>query len=113
VIKGILFDLDGTLLDHRGAADAAITGRPPARRPGHPGQAEAATLWAGLERPVPGDVAGGRMFMGGAATAPAARVLPKLAVPAPADFAERYRRGWPPAGFSRITSLAGLPGLLP
>ncbi|NUO99043.1 MAG: HAD family hydrolase, partial [Nonomuraea sp.] len=24
-IKGILFDLDGTLLDHRGAADAAIT----------------------------------------------------------------------------------------
>ncbi|WP_197093947.1 HAD family hydrolase [Nonomuraea sp. SBT364] len=50
-IKGVLFDLDGTLLDHRGAADAGITAWVRERAPGHPRLGEAAALWEALEEP--------------------------------------------------------------
>src|SRR5690606_22202681 len=51
VINGILFDLDGTLLDHRTAADTAIGAWVSERAPGHPRLGEAAALCAALEEP--------------------------------------------------------------
>ncbi|MGW0481643.1 HAD family hydrolase [Nonomuraea sp. NPDC003214] len=50
-VRGVLFDLDGTLLDHRAAADAGITAWVAERAPGHPRLAEAARLWEALEEP--------------------------------------------------------------
>ncbi|WP_157254103.1 HAD family hydrolase [Nonomuraea typhae] len=49
MIKGILFDLDGTLMDHRAAADAGVTAWVESRSPGHPRLAEAPRLWQDLE----------------------------------------------------------------
>ncbi|MFD9948907.1 HAD family hydrolase [Nonomuraea sp. NPDC059023] len=53
MIKGILFDLDGTLMDHRAAADAGIAAWIEdwiaARAPGLPLPERAATVWAELE----------------------------------------------------------------
>lgn len=46
MINGILFDLDGTLLDHRTAADTAIGAWVSERAPGHPGWARR-PRWAG------------------------------------------------------------------
>ncbi|MFI6597493.1 HAD family hydrolase [Nonomuraea sp. NPDC050536] len=51
MIKGLLFDLDGTLLDHRAAANAAISAWLEARAPGHPRLAEAPASWEALEEP--------------------------------------------------------------
>ncbi|MDR8410096.1 HAD family hydrolase [Nonomuraea sp. 3-1Str] len=51
VIRGVLLDLDGTLLDHRSAADAAVTAWLSGHAPGHPRLAEAAALWWALEEP--------------------------------------------------------------
>ncbi|MFB4291331.1 HAD family hydrolase [Nonomuraea sp. ATR24] len=50
-VRGVLFDLDGTLLDHRAAADAGITAWVAERAPGRPRLAEAARLWEALEEP--------------------------------------------------------------
>ncbi|MBN6057726.1 HAD family hydrolase, partial [Nonomuraea sp. RK-328] len=51
VIRGVLLDLDGTLLDHRAAADAAVTDWVSRHAPGHPRLAEAPALWQALEEP--------------------------------------------------------------
>jgi putative hydrolase of the HAD superfamily len=100
-VKGVLFDLDGTLLDHRGAADAAITAWMTAYSPGHPRLDEVPALWAALEGPHLA------MWQAGECTVQEQRrrrlsaLCLELAVPAPgdldsayADFAERYRQGW-------------------
>ncbi|TDE58444.1 HAD family hydrolase [Nonomuraea mesophila] len=98
-VKGVLFDLDGTLLDHRGAADAAIVSWVSARAPGHPRLGEVAALWAELEVPYLA------MWQRGECSVQEQRRLrlrglcAELAVPEPgdaayADFAARYRRGW-------------------
>ncbi|TDB96815.1 HAD family hydrolase [Nonomuraea longispora] len=100
-VKGVLFDLDGTLLDHRGAADAAIVSWMSARAPGHSRLGEVAALWAELEGPYLA------MWQRGECSVQEQRRLrlralcEELAVPEPgdldaayADFAARYRRGW-------------------
>ncbi|MBF8188199.1 HAD family hydrolase [Nonomuraea sp. K274] len=101
MIKGILFDLDGTLLDHRGAADAAINAWLAARRPGHPRLAEAAMLWAGFERPYLAMWQAGECSWEEQRRRRLRAFCQELAVPVPADldaayadFAARYRRGW-------------------
>ncbi|MEO3885257.1 hypothetical protein [Nonomuraea sp. B5E05] len=100
-VKGVLFDLDGTLLDHRGAADGAIVSWVSARAPGHPRLGEAATLWAELEGPYLA------MWQRGECSVQEQRRLrlralcAELTVPEPGDldaayddFTGRYRRGW-------------------
>ncbi|MGW4962245.1 HAD family hydrolase [Nonomuraea sp. NPDC004186] len=100
-VKGVLFDLDGTLLDHRSAADAAITAWMTARFPGHPRLDEAAALWEVLE------VRYLTMWHAGECTHQEQRhrrltsLCRELAVPVPgdldaayADFGDRYRQGW-------------------
>ncbi|TDD53772.1 HAD family hydrolase [Nonomuraea terrae] len=115
-VKGILFDLDGTLLDHRGAADAAIVAWVEARAPGHPRLAETAALWEAMEGPYLA------MWQAGRCTVQEQRRLRVtalcrelgLAVPADLDaafddFAGRYRRGW--AAFpDAAQAVAGLRG---
>ncbi|MBB5081705.1 HAD family hydrolase [Nonomuraea endophytica] len=49
MIKGILFDLDGTLMDHRAAADAGIAAWIADHSPGLPLPERAARVWAELE----------------------------------------------------------------
>ncbi|MGW0803917.1 HAD family hydrolase [Nonomuraea sp. NPDC002799] len=101
MIKGILFDLDGTLLDHRAASDAAITAWLSGHSPGHPRLSEVPALWAALEGPYLA------MWQAGECTVTEQRRLRlsalcrELAVPAPGDldaayagFAGRYRQGW-------------------
>ncbi|MET7331941.1 HAD family hydrolase [Nonomuraea sp. NPDC005650] len=100
-VKGVLFDLDGTLLDHRSAADAAIAAWLAAYSPGHPRLGEAPALWAELEAPHLA------MWQAGECTVQEQRrrrlsaLCRELAVPAPgdldaayADFAAHYRQGW-------------------
>ncbi|MEV6037359.1 HAD family hydrolase [Nonomuraea sp. NPDC052116] len=100
-VKGVLFDLDGTLFDHRGAADAAIIAWVTAHSPGHPRLDEVPALWAGLEAVYLA------MWQAGECSAQEQRrrrlraLCQELAVPAPgdldaayADFGERYRQGW-------------------
>ncbi|GAA2207718.1 HAD family hydrolase [Nonomuraea monospora] len=115
-IKAILFDLDGTLFDHRAAADAGITAWVAGRFPGHPRLAEAAAIWAELEGPYLA------MWQAGECTLQEQRRLrltalcEELAVPVPDDlddayagFAELYRRHW--AAFPDVAgALAGLDG---
>ncbi|KAB8195261.1 HAD-IA family hydrolase [Nonomuraea phyllanthi] len=100
-VKGVLFDLDGTLLDHRGAADAAIVAWVSAHCPGHARLDEVAALWAELEGPYLA------MWQAGECTVEEQRrrrlraLCEELAVPAPDDldaayavFAGHYRAGW-------------------
>jgi putative hydrolase of the HAD superfamily len=47
MIKGILFDLDGTLLDHRAAADTGITAWVSARAPGSARRPGSGPRWRG------------------------------------------------------------------
>ncbi|MEV4110890.1 HAD family hydrolase [Nonomuraea sp. NPDC049695] len=116
-IKGVLFDLDDTLLDHRGAADAAIVAWVSAHSPAHPRLDEVAVLWAGLEGPYLA------MWHTGACSLQEQRRLrlralcQELAVPAPADldaayadFSERYRQNWT-AHHDVTQALAELDGL--
>ncbi|MEU6713481.1 HAD family hydrolase [Nonomuraea sp. NPDC046802] len=101
MIKGILFDLDGTLLDHRSAADAAIGAWLSDHAPGHPRLPEVPALWAGLE------VHYLAMWQAGECTAQEQRRLRlralcrELAVAVPDDldaaysgFTGHYRRHW-------------------
>ncbi|MEV0308696.1 HAD family hydrolase [Nonomuraea fuscirosea] len=115
-VKGILFDLDGTLLDHRGAADAAITAWLEDHSPGHPRLGEAAALWAGFEVPYLAMWQAGRCSAQEQRRLRLSALCAELAVPVPADldaayagFAARYRRGW--AAFPDVAqALAGLGG---
>ncbi|MEU5867703.1 HAD family hydrolase [Nonomuraea sp. NPDC047529] len=100
-IKGILFDLDGTLLDHRGAADAAITAWASALAPGHPRLPEVAALWAALEIPHLTAWQAGECSWEEQRRRRVRALCRELAVEAPADleaafasYAEHYRRGW-------------------
>ncbi|MBG0831797.1 HAD family hydrolase [Planomonospora sp. ID67723] len=49
MIRAILFDLDGTLMDHRGAADRAAVAWASGLAPGHPRLEEVPALWRRLE----------------------------------------------------------------
>jgi putative hydrolase of the HAD superfamily len=100
-IKGILFDLDGTLLDHRGAADAAIIAWAAALAPGHPRLAQVAPLWAALEIPHLAAWQAGECSWEEQRRRRVRALCAELAVAAPADldaafadYAGRYRRGW-------------------
>lgn len=100
-IKGILFDLDGTLLDHRGAADAAITAWASARAPGHPRLAEVAAWWAALEVPHLAAWQAGECSWEEQRRRRMRALCRELAVEAPADleaafadYSGRYREGW-------------------
>ncbi|MFC7584288.1 HAD family hydrolase [Nonomuraea antimicrobica] len=97
----MLFDLDGTLLDHRGAADAGIVAWLEARAPGHPRLPEVPALWTALEAPYLA------MWQEGRCTVQEQRHLRlaalcaelDIAVPADldaayADFVGHYRRHW-------------------
>ncbi|MGP3957696.1 HAD family hydrolase [Nonomuraea sp. 3N208] len=117
MIKGVLFDLDGTLLDHRGAADTAIAGWVSAHCPGHPRLADVPGLWAELEGPYLA------MWQAGECSVQEQRRLRlralcrELLVDEPgdldaayADFAERYRQGWAayPDAAEAVAALRGL-----
>ncbi|NUR84199.1 MAG: HAD family hydrolase [Nonomuraea sp.] len=100
-IKGILFDLDGTLLDHRGAADAAITSWASALAPGHPRLPEVARLWEALEIPHLAAWQAGECSWEEQRRRRVRALCGELAVDAPADldaafadYAGRYQRGW-------------------
>ncbi|MEV0384663.1 HAD family hydrolase [Nonomuraea sp. NPDC050643] len=102
-VKGILFDLDGTLLDHRAAAGTAIAAWLDERSPGHPRLPEVATLWAGLEEPYLAMWRAGRCSVEEQRRLRLDALCRELAVPVPddldtayADFAARYRRNWTP-----------------
>ncbi|MEU0569185.1 HAD family hydrolase [Nonomuraea sp. NPDC005983] len=101
MIRGILFDLDGTLMDHRSAADAGITAWVSARSPGHPRLAEAGALWEALEEPHLAAWHAGecswqeqRRRRVRAFCAELELAVPADVDSAFADFAERYRHGW-------------------
>ncbi|SPL97846.1 2-haloalkanoic acid dehalogenase [[Actinomadura] parvosata subsp. kistnae] len=100
-IKGILFDLDGTLFDHRGAADAAITAWVARRFPGHPRLGEAAAIWAALEAPYLAMWQEGRCSVQEQRRLRLAALCDELALPVPGDldaaydaFATLYREHW-------------------
>ncbi|WP_052423345.1 HAD family hydrolase [Nonomuraea candida] len=115
-IKGILFDLDGTLFDHRRAADAGITAWLEDRWPGHPRLGEAAGLWAALEVPYLAMWQAGRCSVQEQRRLRLAALCEELSVPVPgdldaafADFTVRYRRHW--AAFpDTARTVAGLGG---
>ena len=103
MIRGILFDLDGTLLDHRSAAGAAITAWTSAHAPGHPRLAEVPGLWERLTELWLTAWHTGRCSMQEQRRLRMRAFCAELAVPEPEDldaafaaFAERYRRGWAP-----------------
>ncbi|WP_185845042.1 HAD family hydrolase [Nonomuraea sp. WAC 01424] len=100
-INGILFDLDGTLLDHRGAAPDALTAWVSALAPGHPRLAEAAALWAALEIPHLAAWQAGECSWQEQRRRRVRALCRELGVEPPADleagfaaYAEHYRRGW-------------------
>ncbi|MFI7702481.1 HAD family hydrolase [Nonomuraea sp. NPDC049480] len=117
MIKGVLFDLDGTLLDHRGAADTAITTWLSAHCPDHPRLTEAPGLWEDLEgRYLP-------MWQAGECSLEEQRrrrlsaFCRELLVDEPADldaayagFTEFYRRSWAayPDAAGAVAALSGL-----
>ncbi|MEV1002538.1 HAD family hydrolase [Nonomuraea sp. NPDC050202] len=115
-IKGILFDLDGTLFDHRAAADAGITAWVAGRFPGHPRLDEAAAIWAALEGPYLAMWQAGQCSVQEQRRLRLAALCAELAVPVPGDldaayagFADLYRRHW--AAFPDVAgALAGLGG---
>ncbi|MFC4121047.1 HAD family hydrolase [Nonomuraea zeae] len=101
MIRGILFDLDDTLFDHRGAADAAITSWASAYFPGHARLGEVAALWAGLEIPYMAMWQAGECSMEEQRRRRLRALCRELAVPEPDDldaayteFTERYRQRW-------------------
>ncbi|MGN9840265.1 HAD family hydrolase [Nonomuraea sp. H19] len=116
MIKGVLFDLDGTLLDHRSAADAAITAWASAHCPGHARLAEVAALWAGLEEPYLAMWHAGECSLEDQRRFRVRALCRELLVAEPADldaafrdFAERYRRHWA-AYPDAAEAVAGLSG---
>jgi putative hydrolase of the HAD superfamily len=117
MIKGVLFDLDGTLLDHRGAADAAITAWVSAHCPGHPRLAEVPALWQGLEATHLARWQAGECSREEQRRCRVRELCRELLVDEPddldaayADFAARYRRGWAayPDAATTVAALAGL-----
>ncbi|MFG1699936.1 HAD family hydrolase [Nonomuraea sp. NPDC049309] len=115
-IKGVLFDLDGTLLDHRGAADAAIASWAAGRFPGHPRLAEVPALWAALEEPYLAMWRAGRCTVGEQRRLRLSALCAELDVPAPGDldaaygeFLVRYRRSCRafPDAADAVAELAG------
>ncbi|TMR20794.1 HAD family hydrolase [Nonomuraea turkmeniaca] len=117
MIKGVLFDLDGTLLDHRGAADAAIAGWVSARCPGHPRLADVPGLWASLEGPYLAMWQAGECSLQEQRRHRLRALCRELLVAEPgdldaayADFTERYRQGWTayPDAADAVAALSGL-----
>ncbi|WP_188193777.1 HAD family hydrolase [Nonomuraea sp. SYSU D8015] len=117
MIKGVLFDLDGTLLDHRGAADAAITAWLSARCPGHPRLAEAPELWERLEVPHLAMWQRGECSVEEQRRRRLRAFCRELLVDEPADldaafadFVARYRRSWAayPDAAGAVAALSGL-----
>ncbi|MEV0620197.1 HAD family hydrolase [Nonomuraea sp. NPDC050404] len=115
-IKGVLFDLDGTLFDHRSAADAGIAAWFADRFPGHPRQDEAAGIWAALEVPYLAMWQSGRCTVQEQRRLRFAALCEQLAVPAPddldaayAEFAARYRQSWAafPDAAGTVAALGG------
>ena len=116
MINGILFDLDGTLLDHRTAADTAIGAWVSERAPGHPRLGEAAALWAALEEPHLAAWHAGECSWEEQRRRRLRALCAELAIEPPADldaaFAEftgHYRRGWT-AFADAAAALAALDG---
>ncbi|GGO63603.1 HAD family hydrolase [Nonomuraea cavernae] len=116
MIRGILFDLDGTLLDHRSAADGAITAWVSGRVPGHPRLAEAARLWRELEEPHLGAWQRGECSLEEQRRRRIHALCLELAIAVPGDldrafaaFADHYRRGWSayPDAARAVRSLGG------
>ncbi|WP_336206559.1 HAD family hydrolase [Nonomuraea sp. LPB2021202275-12-8] len=116
MIRGILFDLDGTLLDHRAAADAGITDWVSGHAPGHPRLAEAAALWAALEEPHLAAWHAGECTWQEQRRRRLRALCRELALEAPGDldaafaaFAESYRAGWTayPDAADAVAALGG------
>ncbi|MET8868676.1 HAD family hydrolase [Nonomuraea sp. NPDC004580] len=115
-VKGVLFDLDGTLMDHRRAADAGITAWVAEHFPGHPRLTEVAALWAALEVPYLAMWHAGRCTVQEQRHLRLQALCAELDVPAPADlgaayadFAARYRGAWAafPDAAEAVAGLAG------
>ncbi|WP_327092807.1 HAD family hydrolase [Nonomuraea sp. NBC_01738] len=115
MIRAILFDLDGTLMDHRAAADAAITAWVAGRSPGHPRLAEAPALWLELEERHLASWHRGEASWQEQRRRRIRALCDDLDLDVPGDldaafasYGERYREGWVPyPDAPAITELAG------
>ncbi|NRQ39722.1 HAD family hydrolase [Nonomuraea sp. NN258] len=105
MITAILFDLDGTLFDHRAAADTAITGWVSRHAPAHPRLGEAAALWESLEIPHLAAWHAGECSWQEQRRRRVRALCAELELDVPlgadaavdtafADYAELYRQGW-------------------
>ncbi|MEU8245662.1 HAD family hydrolase [Nonomuraea sp. NPDC048916] len=99
--RGILFDLDGTLLDHRAAANTAITAWMSGRAPGHPRLDEAAGVWTALEEPHLAAWQRGECSWEDQRRRRIREFCLEIEITVPGDldaafaaFVEHYRRGW-------------------
>ncbi|MFC4060332.1 HAD family hydrolase [Planomonospora corallina] len=101
MIRAILFDLDGTLLDHRGAADRAAAAWARATAPGHPRLPEVPRLWQRLEEVHVRSWQAGECSFAEQRRRRVRDLCAELRLAAPADadasfagYLEHYRRRW-------------------
>ncbi|GAA3447006.1 HAD family hydrolase [Planomonospora venezuelensis] len=101
MIRAILFDLDGTLMDHRGAADRAAVAWVGGLAPGHPRLGEVPGLWRRLEEEHIAGWQAGECSFAEQRRRRVRGLCSELGLPRPADadasfavFLDHYRERW-------------------